>query len=179
LRAPRGTGFLYVRDGWANEPNVLDLHSARWTGPDSYEVLSDARRFESWEFGWASLVGLGAAVDYALDLGLDDIEKRIVDLADQLRAQLAGVPGVTVTDIGTRQCGIVTFTVGGVDASEVVRLLRDEQINLSVSTPWSTPVDAERRGLPDLTRASVHYFNTADELDRFVAALTGLTRISR
>ena len=179
LRAPRGTGFLYVRDGWANEPHVLDLHSARWTGPDSYEVRSDARRFESWEFGWASLVGLGAAVDYTLDLGLDDIEKRIVDLADQLRTQLAAVSGVTVTDIGTRRCGIVTFTIAGVGASEVVRLLRDEQINLSVSTPLSTPVDAERRGLPDLTRASVHYFNTTDELVRFVAALTRLTRGTR
>ncbi len=171
LRGPRGTGFLYVRDGWSNEPSVLDLHSARWTGPNSYEVLPDARRFETWEFGWAALVGLGAAVDYALELGLDRIEHRIVDLAGQLRRRLAGMPGVNPNDLGTRQCGIVTFTVDGVDASEVVGRLREQWINVSVSTPLSTPIDAERRHLPDLVRASVHYFNTADELDRFVSAL--------
>ena len=171
LRGPRGTGFLYVRDGWSNEPRVLDLHSARWTGEDSYEVLPGARRFETWEFGWASLVGLGAAADYALEIGLDRIEQRIVDMADRLRRRLAGMPGVNPTDLGTRKCGIVTFTVDGVDASEVAGRLREKRINVSVSTPSSTPIDARRRHLPDLVRASVHYFNTGDELDRFETAL--------
>jgi len=176
LRGPRGTGFLFVRDGWDNEPAALDLHSARWTGPESYEVRPDARRFETWEFGWSSLVGLGAAVDYALDLGLTEIEQRIVDLAGRLRRILAGIPGVTTTDIGTRLCGIVTFTVSGHGAEEVVRMMRAGRINLSVSTPDSTPIDATRRGLPNLVRASVHYFNTEDELDRFAEALSTLTR---
>ncbi len=171
LRGPRGTGFLYVRDGWSNEPRVLDLHSARWTGEDSYEVLPGARRFETWEFGWSSLVGLGAAADYALEIGLDRIERRIVDMADRLRRRLAGMPGVNPTDLGTRKCGIVTFTVDGVDASEVAGRLREQRINVSVSTPSSTPIDARRRHLPDLVRASVHYFNTGDELDRFETAL--------
>jgi selenocysteine lyase/cysteine desulfurase len=176
LRAPRGTGFLFVRDGWDNEPASLDLHSARWTGPESYEVRPGAKRFETWEFGWSSLVGLGAAVDYALDLGLGAIESRVVELAGKLRKVLAGIPGVTTTDIGARLCGIVTFTVSGHDAEEVVRLMRAARINLSVSTPDSTPIDAARRGLPDLVRASVHYFNTDDELDRFAEALATLTR---
>ena len=176
LRGPRGTGFLYVRDGWDNEPAVLDLHSARWTGPGSYEVRPDARRFETWEFGWSSLVGLGAAVDYALDLGLDEIEQRIVDLAGRLRKILGEVPGVTTTDIGARLCGIVTFTVSEHDAEEVVRMMRSARINLSVSTPDSTPIDATRRDLPDLIRASVHYFNTEAELGRFAEALSTLTR---
>lgn len=176
LRGPRGTGFLYVRDGWDGEPAALDLHSARWTGPDSYEVQRGARRFETWEFGWSSLVGLGAAVDYALDLGLADIESRVVELAARLRGILAEIPGVTATDIGARLCGIVTFTASGLEAEELVGKMRAEQINLSVSTPDSTPVDAARRGLPDLVRASVHYFNTDDELDRFGAALLALQR---
>ncbi|NNC92686.1 MAG: aminotransferase class V-fold PLP-dependent enzyme [Acidimicrobiia bacterium] len=172
LRGPRGTGFLYVREGWDNEPAALDLHSARWTGPDSYEVRPDARRFETWEFGWSSLVGLGAAVDYALDLGLEEIERRVVELAAQLRLLLTDTPGVVVTDIGSHLCGIVTFTLNGHRAGEVVRLLREQRINLSVSTPDSTPVDAGRRRLPDLVRASVHYYNTDDELERFAGVLS-------
>ena len=176
LRGPRGTGFLYVRNGWDGEPAALDLHSARWTGPDSYEVQRGARRFETWEFGWSSLAGLGAAADYALDLGLADIESRVVELAARLRGILAEIPGVTATDIGARLCGIVTFTASGLEAEELVGKMRAEQINLSVSTPDSTPIDAARRGLPDLVRASVHYFNTDDELDRFGAVLSALKR---
>ncbi|MDF1597184.1 MAG: aminotransferase class V-fold PLP-dependent enzyme [Acidimicrobiia bacterium] len=176
LRGPRGTGFLYVRNGWTNEPQMLDLHSARWTGPNSYDVLPDARRFETWEFGYASLVGLGAAVDYALDLGLAAIEQRVVDLADQLRRRLAAMPGVNLTDLGLRKCGIVTFTVDGFAAGEIVAAMHEVQINLSVSGPSSTPVDAGRRHLSDLVRASVHYFNTTDELDRFMVSLESLGR---
>ena len=174
LRGPRGTGFLYVREGWDTEPHTLDLHSANWTGPDSYEVRSDARRFETWEFGYATLVGLGAAVDYALTLGLGEIEHRVVDLAELLRERLGGVTGVTMTDLGERRCGIVTFTVDGFGADQIVQAMGEQQINLSVTTPGSTPIDASRRRLPDLVRASVHYFNTAEEIDRFVAALAAL-----
>ena len=174
LRGPRGTGFLYVREGWDNEPHTLDLHSANWTGPDSYEVRSDARRFETWEFGYAALVGLGTAVDYALGLGLGEIEHRVVDLAETMRQRLGGTPGVTVTDLGERRCGIVTFTFDGFGADQVVQAMREQRINLSVSTPGSTPIDAGRRQLPDLVRASVHYFNTVEEIDRFATALAAL-----
>ena len=174
LRGPRGTGFLYVREGWDSEPNTLDLHSANWTGPDSYEVRSDARRFETWEFGYAALVGFGAAVDYALTLGLGEIEACVVELAEILRERLGGVAGVTVTDLGERRCGIVTFILDGFVADQIVRAMHEQQINLSVSTPGSTPIDAGRRQLPDLVRASVHYFNTVEEIDRFSAALAAL-----
>ena len=164
---------MFATDGTANQPLSIFIQLG---GPDSYAVKPGDRRFETWEFGWSSLVGLGAAVDYALDLGLADIESRVFELAARLRRTLAEIPGVTTTDVGARLCGIVTFTVSGLKAEELVRRMRTEQINLSVSTPDSTPIDAARRGLPDLVRASVHYFNTDDELDRFGAALLALQR---
>ncbi len=174
LRGPRGTGFLYVRDGWDHEPHLLDLHSACWVSPDSYEVRPDARRFENWEFGYASLIGLGAAVDYALSLGVDVIERRVVELGETLRDRLAGVAGVTVADLGTRRCGIVTFTLDGWTAAAITARMREQRINVSVSSPPSTPYDARRRNLSDLVRASAHYFNSDDELDRFVEELAAL-----
>lgn len=165
LRAPRGTGFLYVRRSALERlvPLNLDLLSATWTGPESYELRPDARRFETWEFNEAAVLGLGAAVDYALALGMPAIEARVQWLARRLRFILAEYAKLPVHDIGRAQCGIVTFTVPDRSAAEVQADLRALDVNVSVSDPAGTLLDARRRGLPDLVRASVHYFNTEEE----------------
>jgi cysteine desulfurase / selenocysteine lyase len=173
LRGPRGTGFLYVSDRLVQrlQPPFLDLHAATWTAPDAYEIRPDARRFETWETNYAGKIGLGVAVDYALGWGLDAIEERVTALAEGLRDRLREVPGVTVRDEGVRRCGIVTFTVDGVPADGVRRRLRAAGVNTSVSPMEYARLDLAARGLPDLVRASVHYYNTEEELDRLCAAL--------
>jgi cysteine desulfurase / selenocysteine lyase len=173
LRGPRGTGFLYVRRGIIDqlEPPFLDLHAARWTAPDAYDIRRDARRFENWETNYAAKIGLGVAVDYALSWGIDAIEERIEALAERLRNMLRDVDGVTVHDQGQRQCGIVTFTLAGVASQDVQRRLAEQGINVSVSLVEYARLDLSHRKLPDLVRASVHYYNTDDELDRLIHAL--------
>ena len=165
LRAPRGTGFLYVSRRFLPhlEPPLLDLHSASWPEPDKYEIRPDARRFETWEGNIAAKIGLGVAVDYALSFGLDAIEARVTTLAARLRARLASLPGVSVHDRGARHCGIVTFTVEGAPARQVRDELRAARINTSVATAASARFDLPSRGLDELIRASVHYYNTEDE----------------
>lgn len=165
LRGPRGTGFLYVRKAALAQltPLNLDLLAARWVAPDRYELLPTARRFENWEFNFAAVLGLGAAVDYALALGTEAIEARVQWLARRLRFILSDYAKLEVHDIGETKSGLVTFSVPDRTASEVQRDLRARNINVSVSDPGSTLLDASRRKLPDLIRASVHYFNTEEE----------------
>ncbi|HEY3956393.1 MAG TPA: aminotransferase class V-fold PLP-dependent enzyme [Streptosporangiaceae bacterium] len=173
LRGPRGTGFLYVRRDFLGrlEPPFLDLHAATWTAPDRYEIRPDARRFENWETNYAGKIGLGVAVDYALSWGLAAIEARVSELADRLRGQLQAIDGVRVHDLGQRRCGIVTFTVDGVSSHDVQRQLAERGVNTSVSLTAYARHDLAHRGLPDLVRASVHYYNTEAELDRLAGAL--------
>ena len=168
LRGPRGTGFLFVRSELVEhlEPPFLDLHAADWTAPDLYVVRNDARRFENWETNYAAKIGLGVAVEYALRIGLDAIEQRVTALADRLRDRLTALPGVRVHDQGRRRCGIVTFTVEGATAREVCRRLSEAAVNTSVSLVTYSMLDLPERDLPDLVRASVHYYNTEAELDR-------------
>jgi cysteine desulfurase / selenocysteine lyase len=180
LRGPRGTGFLYVRRSILDhlEPPFLDLHAATWTAPERYKIRPDARRFETWETNYAGKIGLGVAIDYALSWGLDAIEARVTALAEGLRARLQGLDGVHVHDQGQRRCGIVTFTVDGVPAQDVQRRLASSGVNTSVSHASSARLDLPRRGLSELVRASVHYYNTDDELDRLVNALPRATTIA-
>ncbi|HXL96042.1 MAG TPA: aminotransferase class V-fold PLP-dependent enzyme [Streptosporangiaceae bacterium] len=173
LRGPRGTGFLYVRESMLDrlEPPFLDLHAATWTGPGSYTMRADARRFENWETNYAGKIGLGVATEYAMSWGLDAIEARVTELAENLRGQLRDLDGVTVHDQGRRRCGIVTFTVDGVPASEIQQLLAARNINTSVCAASSARFDLPGRGLTELIRASVHYYNTEAEIARLIGAL--------
>ena len=173
LRGPRGTGFLYVRRGLVGrlEPPFLDLHAAKWTARDRFEVRADARRFENWEQNYAGKVGLGVAVEYALGWGVGRTWARVKELAEGLRARLRESGRVTVHDQGAERCGIVTFNVEGADAERVARGLAARGFNVHVSLAEFARLDMEGRGLDSLVRASVHYYNSEDEVERFCEAV--------
>ncbi len=170
LRGPRGSGFLYVRkEGLKDiEPYMLDLFGATWTAPDRYEMRPDARRFESWESAFALHLGLGAAADYAMDVGLDAIRTRAFGLAERLRTELDKIEGVTLRDIGAERCAIVTFSHDRVEAADIASALRERDINVSASRPASTLLDATARSLPHIVRVSPHYYNSDDEIETFL-----------
>ena len=173
LRGPRGTGFLYVRRELLErlEPPLIDMRAADWVAPDRYELRTDGRRFEEWEQDYAGKVGLARAIDYALRCGLDEIWERARTLGARLRDQLAEIDGVTVRDAGVEKCAIVTFDVAGISADELRESLLRARINVSVSDTSSAVIESIERGLPDLVRASPHYYNTEDELDRLVESV--------
>ena len=175
MRGPRGTGFLYVSKRILDtlDPPFIDLHAATWTSTHTYELRPDAQRFENWESFVAGRLGLRAAVRYALKVGLGNIKTRITSLADTLRAELATLPGVTVRDLGRIKSGIVTFTLAGEEPRAVQARLRKAGINVSVSSKTSAQLDFTRRGLTQVVRASIHYFNTEDEIARFCDTLAG------
>ncbi|HEV7827220.1 MAG TPA: aminotransferase class V-fold PLP-dependent enzyme [Mycobacteriales bacterium] len=175
LRGPRGTGFLYVREPGRLTPPVLDFHGAAWTAPDAYTLAPDATRFELFEHSVAARLGLGAAVDYALALGMDELEKAVAAGAQRLRDALAELPGVTVRDRGRQQCGLVTFTVEGRDPAAVRDALARQDITVTVSPRAGTLLDMDARGLDAVVRASPHYFVTPEQLDRAARAVSALT----
>lgn len=170
LRGPRGTGFLYVRKSLLGslEPPVIDHYAAPWVARDRYELRPDARRFETWENNYATRLGLGAAVDYTLRIGITQIQERCLMLSGKLRAGLSAIAGVAVHDLGRNPSAIVSFSIAGMEARDVVQRASEAQITIGASGPASTRIDAERRHLPEIVRASPHYYNTQDEVDRLV-----------
>jgi selenocysteine lyase/cysteine desulfurase len=173
LRGPRGSGFLVVRRAVRPRlrPRQVDLRSATWTSPTGFELRADARVFELWESSVADRLGLLAAVRYALDLGIDAISAEVRARAAYLRSALATVPDVTVHDLGPDRCGIVSFTVAGRSPAEVEAHLVARGITVSTTDVTSTQYDMSRRALPEVVRASPHYFVTEPQLDEAVAVL--------
>lgn len=175
LRAPRGTGFLYVKKSWLErdiEPPFLDTHSADWTSPSTFEMQPNARRFENWENNCAAKYGLGLAVDYAMSIGMERISERLRALAATLRTELSKIEGVLVMDIGKRKGGIVSFKMGNHTPKQIKAHLASKNINVSIISPKGALLDSEQRNLHDgMIRASVHYYNTEEEIGALCKAL--------
>lgn len=177
LRGPRGMGFLYASPRTSSlEPAILDLHAAEWKSPGTYAMREDARKYENWESNLAGVVGLGEAVKYMLDLGVDRIWQRIRTLSEYLRTRLNQVAGLQVQDLGEIRCGIVSFSAP-VEAVLLKNLLHHNGFNVSVIRPGHTLLDMQQRNLGTMIRASVHYYNTEEEIDRFVIQLRKLIKI--
>jgi cysteine desulfurase / selenocysteine lyase len=173
LRGPRGTGFLYIGDNLANsiEPVFVDLHAAEWTGTKTYTITPGAKRFENWECYYAGKLGLAEAAHYAASIGMQNIEARNRHLAKLLRDELARIPGVTLTDRGADKSAIVTFINDGTSPNTIHDILRKQNINTSVSPASYAQLDLAARGLSSVVRASIHYYNTEEEIGRFCRAV--------
>jgi selenocysteine lyase/cysteine desulfurase len=169
LRGPRGVGFLYASAKSTShlEPMILDLHGAQWESRFSYTFRNDARKYENWELNLAGVIGLGKAVAYLMDIGIEKIWHRIRYLSDYLRARLSSIEKIQVQDLGVVKCGIVSFS-GSFDAAYLKSRLQQIGINVSVLHREHTLFDMQERNLGPMIRASVHYFNTIDEIDHLV-----------
>ncbi|MEO8089746.1 MAG: aminotransferase class V-fold PLP-dependent enzyme [Gemmatimonadales bacterium] len=181
LRGPRGLGFLYVSDRMLQagaHPLLVDMHGASWTDSDAFELAPDARRFETWEFAHDLVLGLGAAARYALEVGLDTARDRARELADYARYRLATVPGVRVLDRGPELCAIVTVAIRGHDTKDIKLELRRRGINTSSPHREDAVIDMDEKGTESALRISPHYYNTKEEIDTAVAALSDLLKHS-
>jgi len=137
-------------------------------------VAKTAKRFERYEMSFAAKVGLGVAVQQCIDIGIEDIWNRISSLAAALREGLSSIPGVNVLDRGAVLCGIVSFKKDGWPCDKLQRELFTRGFNTSVSRKASSRIDFEQRGLDEVVRASVHYYNTEDEVQQLVCMVRKL-----
>ncbi len=181
LRGPRGVGFLYVSDRVLEldlEPLFPDMRGADWIDEDLYQPAPSARRFENFEAPVALVLGMGHAVRYAQDLGLEAIRARAWGLAEAARERLAELDGVRVQDKGEELCAIVTVSTDGHHPLDLLRALRKEGVNTSRTGRDSAVFDFDDKRVDQVLRISPHYYNTEEEIVAFVDALSRLMKES-
>jgi len=175
LRGPRGAGFLWVSDRVLDsdlEPLFPDLRGADWVDGDLYQPAPGARRFETWEFQWGLVLGTGVAAAYASKVGLAAIQDRVRELAADLRGRLASLDGVRVLDRGAELGAIVTASAEDRHPADLVRELRARGINTSSQTRQDAVIDYDAKGTDGALRMAPHYFNTTEDLDALIGALS-------
>jgi selenocysteine lyase/cysteine desulfurase len=174
LRGPRGMGFLYVSESALRRgsyPLLVDMRGATWTEADAFRLADGARRFETWEMSGALVLGLGAAAEYALDVGLETARERSWRLAERVRERLAALPRARVLDRGQVRCAIATAAFDGVDGADLKLRLRARGINTSSPDRADAVIDMAAKGVQSALRISPHYYNTEAEVDRAVEVI--------
>lgn len=178
LRGPRGAGFLYVADRILDAglfPLFIDMRGAHWAGENEFTPREDAKRFEDWEMPYALVLGAQAAAEYAAKVGIPNISKRNAALTEALHQSLNDM-GLETYDPPGKRCALVTTHLPGLDPDMMMRDLRKNGINTSVSYRHFALPDMNRKNLDWVLRISPHYYNTEEEIGELTHALSALMK---
>ncbi len=180
LGGPSGAGALYGRRELLEAmPPFLTggemIRSVRLSGTTYNEL---PWRFEAGTPAIAEVVGMGAAIEYLVGVGLDNVQAHEQAITRYALGRLAEVPGITVhgPTEHSRRGGVVPFSLDGVHPHDVAEILGSQGVCVRAGHHCTQPV-MERLGLPATTRASFYLYTVPDEIDRMIDGLHRVRRI--
>ena len=175
---PTGTGAL-----WGRKELLRDMPPFFGGGEMIREVRFDGttyaeppHRFEAGTPNIAGFVGLGAAIDYMESVGRDRIAAYEHDLLDYATAAMRSVPGLRIFGDAARKASVISFLVDGAHAHDLATLLDQEGIAVRSGHHCAHPL-MQFYGVPATCRASFAFYNTREEVDRFVDAIARVRKL--
>jgi cysteine desulfurase/selenocysteine lyase len=130
-------------------------------------------RFEAGTGNIADAVGLGAALEYVERIGIDAIGQYEHDLLDYATHYLREIKGVTLIGTAADKASVLSFVLDGYSTDEVGQALNREGIAVRTGHHCAQPI-LRRFGLESTVRPSLAFYNTCDEVDRFIAVVRRL-----
>ncbi|OKO88381.1 Cysteine desulfurase [Geobacillus proteiniphilus] len=168
---PTGIGVLYGKKKWLEQMEPIEFGGEMI---DFVELYDSTWKELPWKFEGgtpiiAGAIGLGAAIDFLEQVGLDAIAAHEHELAQYALERMADIEGVTVYGPKER-AGLVTFNIDGVHPHDVATVLDAEGIAIRAGHHCAQPL-MKWLGVTATARASFYLYNTKEEIDRFIAAL--------
>jgi cysteine desulfurase/selenocysteine lyase len=127
-------------------------------------------KFEAGTPNIADTIGLGAAIDYLNQLGLDEIEAHEADLLDYATQKVGEIPGVTIVGTAREKAGVLSFVMQDIHPHDIGTILDSEGIAVRTGHHCAQPV-MQRYGIPATARASFGLYNTRKEIDALAAGI--------
>jgi cysteine desulfurase/selenocysteine lyase len=178
MLGPTGTGVLWMKNADC-EPFIVGGGMVEAVTDTGFTVADGYQKYEAGTPNIAGGIGLGAAVDYLTNLGMETIRNHEEHLTARLIHGLEQVKGVHVyaPERPADRIGVVSFTVDNLHPHEVAQQLDESADILVRSGHHCCQPLMERLGLPEGTvRASLGLYNTEEEVDMLIATLEELTR---
>ena len=178
MAGPTGTGAL-----WARREHLQAMPPFLGGGEMIKEVSFDGtvfndppHRFEAGTPNIAGFVGLGAAVDYLESVGMEHIAAREAELLAHATEALKTIPGLRIFGTAPHKAAVISFLVEGAHAHDLATLLDLEGVAVRSGQHCAHPL-LQYFGVAATLRASLAFYNTHDEIERFVAALEKTRRL--
>jgi cysteine desulfurase/selenocysteine lyase len=145
----------------------------------SFESTSFApvpQKFEAGTPDIASVIGLGAAVDYLGAIGMAEIARYEHELLDYATEGLKGVPGLRLIGTAKEKAAVLSFVLDDAHPHDIGTVLGDEGVAIRAGHHCAQPL-MKRLGVPATARASLAFYNTHEDIDRLVAALVKTAKL--
>ena len=180
LYGPTGIGVLY------GKRELLEAMPPWMGGGDMIETVTFAKttyntlpyKFEAGTPHIAGVIGLGAAIDYISDLGMENIAEYERDLMAYGTEVLSDVPGLRMIGTAREKASVFSFTLGDIHPHDIGEILDQEGVAVRTGQHCAHPV-MQRYGVPATTRASLACYNTREELDALVRGLHTVSEVFR
>lgn len=180
MLGPTGIGVLWVRKSVLETMNpfhgggdmIREVHKYETTWNDL------PYKFEAGTPNIADVIGLGTAIDYLTKLGMENVREHEIELTTYAIEKLSQVKGLTIygtKDISKRG-GVISFNFSDVHPHDVAQIIDEEGIAIR-SGHHCAQVLMERLNVAATSRASFYIYNTKEEVDSLITALTKVARI--
>ena len=178
LYGPTGIGVLYGRT------DILDNMIPYQSGGEMIKSVTFDKtifnvlphKFEAGTPDIAGAIGLGVAIDYVNDIGLDEINSYESELTDYGTSRLEQIAGLRIIGTSPRKGAVLSFTLGDIHPHDIGTILDAEGIAIRTGHHCAQPV-MERYGIPATARASMSFYNTKEEIDVLVAGIDKVLEI--
>ena len=172
LYGPTGVGILYGKAA------LLEAMPPYQSGGDMIKSVTFEKtvynslpyKFEAGTPNIGGVIGLGAAVDYVTDVGLDRIHHYEQGLLEYGTERLSSISGLRLIGTAREKAGILSFTFESIHPHDIGTILDTEGIAIRTGHHCTQPV-MERFGIAATARASLAFYNTKEELDALVKGI--------
>jgi len=175
---PTGIGVLY------GKARLLEAMPPYQGGGDMISSVSFEKtiynvipyKFEAGTPNIAATIGLGAAIDYIDQLGLENVAAYEHELLEYATEAVSRLPGVRIIGTARQKASVISFVLDGIHAHDVGTVLDQEGIAVRTGHHCAQPL-MERFQVPATARASLAFYNTKEEVDRLAAGIEKVKHI--
>lgn len=169
---PTGIGVLYAKESLLNDMPPWQgggdmIRTVRFTGSTWNDL---PWKFEAGTPNIAGAIGLGAAIQYLRQIGMQAIERYEQQLMQYGIERLLEVPGLQLVGTAGTKAGVLSFIMEGVHPHDIGTIVDQEGVAIRTGHHCAMPV-MERFGIPATARASLAFYNTREDIDALVRAL--------
>lgn len=172
LCGPTGIGVLYGKSHWLEAmPPFMgggDMIASVTFEKTTYNTLP--YKFEAGTPHIEGAIGLGVAIDYLNNIGLDRIAAYEQELLDYATEIIGALPGVTIIGTAREKASVLSFVIDGIHPHDIGTILDQEGIAVRAGHHCAQPV-MKRFGLPATARASFAFYNTKQEVDQLAEGI--------